>query len=568
METIQEKRHLDVFTQFGKRNVSALDNRTMNEVVAYTRVSGKEQEKNMSLPYQRQVVDEYAERNGLHIVAYFGGKYESAQTDGRKEFQRMLDYIKNSKGKISQILVYAVDRFSRTGGGAIKLAQDLREKYGVAINAISQPTDVSNPTGVFQQNIQFLFSNYDNVLRRQRVIAGMTYKFERGEWVVRLPMGYDSIRINGKREIKINDVGRKIQQAFYWKLQGLRSDEIVEKLKALGLVIYKQQMSKIFKNPFYCGMIAHKMLNGKVIEGTHEALISKELFLQVNDIMGTNTRRGVPHVKENNDLPLKIFVKCATCGEPFTGYLMKAKGIHYYKCRTNGCKCSMNANKMHTLFQGFIGQYVVRPELMEPLKYTLEYVYHQLNKDNGEQERLLKERLKEVDAKLDTIEEKHYALNQMDATTFEKFKLKYLDEKKVIAKELSKCDSGISNLGKAVEKAVTISANLQTTWALGDVTVKDRLQKLVFPDGIYYTRENGAFLTKRVNSVFELINRFTGSYEGNKNGTDASFLSQSLSAEREGFEPPEVLPSTVFKTASLNRSDISPGQNYKHYCVF
>ncbi len=29
-------------------------------------------------------------------------------------------------------------------------------------------------------------------------------------------------------------------------------------------------------------------------------------------------------------------------------------------------------------------------------------------------------------------------------------------------------------------------------------------------------------------------------------------------AEREGFEPPEVLPSSVFKTGALNRSAISP----------
>ena len=31
-------------------------------------------------------------------------------------------------------------------------------------------------------------------------------------------------------------------------------------------------------------------------------------------------------------------------------------------------------------------------------------------------------------------------------------------------------------------------------------------------------------------------------------------------AEQGGFEPPEVLPSTVFKTAALNRSAISPPQ--------
>lgn len=35
------------------------------------------------------------------------------------------------------------------------------------------------------------------------------------------------------------------------------------------------------------------------------------------------------------------------------------------------------------------------------------------------------------------------------------------------------------------------------------------------------------------------------------------------SAEKEGFEPPEACTSTVFKTAALNRSAISPVQKYK-----
>jgi len=191
MSETNEKRALDVFSRFGRYGETThyQQKLSLKTAICYTRVSTKEQQDtNMSLQYQRQVIDEYARRENIRIVAYFGGKYESAQSDGRKEFSRMLEFIKKNTGSVSQILVYAVDRFSRTGGGAIKLAQDLREKFGVAINAVSQPSDVNTPTGVFQQNIQFLFSNYDNVLRRQRVIAGMTYKFERGEWVVRPPL--------------------------------------------------------------------------------------------------------------------------------------------------------------------------------------------------------------------------------------------------------------------------------------------------------------------------------------------------------------------------------------------
>jgi hypothetical protein len=35
---------------------------------------------------------------------------------------------------------------------------------------------------------------------------------------------------------------------------------------------------------------------------------------------------------------------------------------------------------------------------------------------------------------------------------------------------------------------------------------------------------------------------------------------KSGSAEREGFEPPDLLQSTVFKTAAFDRSAISPAQ--------
>jgi hypothetical protein len=41
-----------------------------------------------------------------------------------------------------------------------------------------------------------------------------------------------------------------------------------------------------------------------------------------------------------------------------------------------------------------------------------------------------------------------------------------------------------------------------------------------------------------------------------------TYVSGFNSAEKEGFEPPDLLQSTVFKTAALNRSAISPWQKY------
>ena len=110
------------FEKFGKKSKTALKVVQTKNAVMYTRVSGKEQfDTNLSLETQKKTIEGYAEKHGLDIVSSFGGTYESAKTDGRKEFMRMLEFIKKSRRKISTILVFKMTRFSRTGGKQLQL---------------------------------------------------------------------------------------------------------------------------------------------------------------------------------------------------------------------------------------------------------------------------------------------------------------------------------------------------------------------------------------------------------------------------------------------------------------
>ena len=87
----------DMFSKWAKRSATPLVTGKGKQALIYTRVSSKEQaDKNLSLDFQRKVIDEYAQKNDFTILNYFGGTYESAKTDGRKEFLRMLDFIKKN----------------------------------------------------------------------------------------------------------------------------------------------------------------------------------------------------------------------------------------------------------------------------------------------------------------------------------------------------------------------------------------------------------------------------------------------------------------------------------------
>ncbi len=141
---------------------------------------------------QLKACTDYAQKQGLEIVGSFGGTWESAKTDERKEFQRMLTFVKNRGKKVSHIIVYSHERFSRTGENAIWLGKKLRES-GIRIVAATQPIDTSGPAGVFQQNILFLFSQFENDLRREKIMASMVEKLSKGGWMGKFPIGYKAI---------------------------------------------------------------------------------------------------------------------------------------------------------------------------------------------------------------------------------------------------------------------------------------------------------------------------------------------------------------------------------------
>lgn len=122
-----------------------------------------------------------------------------------------------------------------------------------------------------------------------------------------------------------------------------------------------------------------------------------------------------------------------------------------------------------------------------------------------EQEQVLKAQLSEINKKIDTIEEKHFALNEMSRETFEKFYTRYTEERFNVTKFLQECTTTISNLTEAIEDTLVFCRELNTVWASGSIKIKEGLQKLIFPNGIAYDRESDAFRTPEVNFIFQLI---------------------------------------------------------------
>lgn len=514
---------LSIFNQFAPQPEKNKRKRTNNAVI-YTRVSTKEQaENNASLETQMKHCLAFAERSKLNIIQYFGGTHESAKSDtDRKEFNRMLSFVKRKKD-ISYIIVYSLDRFSRTGSGGMQIKDQLK-RLGISVIAVSQNIDSSTPSGELQENILLLFSKMDNDLRRDKSVNGMIQKLEDGLWCFQPPMGY-SKNYNSTSKIKemiINKDGLLIKKAFEWKANERISNlEIIERLEARGLKVSTSALSAIFRNPFYCGIMVSKLTPNKSYQGIHEPIISKNLFLKVNGVLNEKFQKG-KHNKEVQELPLKRFVHCDCCNTPFTGYIVKAKGIYYYKCRTKGCKTNVNAKKLNKSYQEILTGFEVDEIFKEPIAEMIEATILKYINERTEDNHAIKQELSEVNKKLETLQER-FAFGEIDEPLYRKFLKKIQDEKQRIEKYLEQTEIKSSNLKKAIDKAIGISQNISKEWGLATLSRKLTLQKLIFPKGIQFDKENSIFRTQTIGILFSLIAKKIKELDKNKNGIKFDF---------------------------------------------
>ena len=495
-----------------------------NKVAAlWTRVSTERQEENnCSLDTQERICREYADTHGITIKKHFGGTHESAKTEGEL-YRKMIAEVARDK-EINIILVYSFDRFSRTGTEAIMTKAYLKTK-GIYVVSATQATDPDSAAGEFMENIIFLFNQFENSLRRDKSVTGMTECLKRGDWYGKPPLGYDHRKEGKSHILTVNDTGRILKNAFVWKAEGVGDMEIVKRLKAYGLTIDRRHLNKLLHNPFYCGYITHNLLgvdeSGEPVQvkGNQEKLIDENLFVKIQN----QSRAGYEHQEETENFPLKRHVKCADCGGYLTGYTVKARDRDYYKCNKKGCKSNHSTEKLHNKYVAILNSYGIPDAFTPILSKVLKKVFDTYNENKGTAKSLFKKRETETLKKIEEIKVK-YGLGQIDESVY-KVTLSHLNTSLAeIRRGLEDSSQNLSNERKFIDRVIATACKLGTFWKEANFTTRQTLQNLVFPNGIIYDKVLDDYRTDEENEVFKIFRRFTTSYMTDKERATTELL--------------------------------------------
>ena len=295
-----------------------------------------------------------------------------------------------------------------------------------------------------------------------------------------------------------------LKKAFEWKAnEDLSLVEISNRLQARGLKIEDKRLSHYFRNPFYCGFIVSKLIPGELIEGKHPPLVSKNTFLKVQQNM-EKYGGGNIILQEVDELPLKQFVKCDSCGTSFTGYLVKKKNLYYYKCNLKGCSNNRSQKWMHQHFEELLLKFSIEKSLMPIIKKMLMYLLREKTKVSAEDHKSIKQELTKQKNQFDKLEER-FATGDIDQTLFNKYRVKYQDKMRQLESEFDPNQNQLSNLEMAVEKCLQMASELPSLWRNSNFNTKRRIQNLLFPQGILYHRKKDNYRTLKINSLFSAI---------------------------------------------------------------
>ncbi len=492
----------------------------MNTGIIYTRVSTKEQaEKRLSLENQEKECKAFAyKQQNLQFPDsnIFSDKGESAKFADRPELQRMLQFVKNNKGKIEVLYIWKIDRLARNLGDyyGIKVAL---AKYGVKIVSVTEPID-DDPVGRFLEAILAAAAQFDNEIRAIRSITGMRQRVEQGEWPHGAPIGY----IKRNRSVVIDPVfGPKVQDVLNKFATGLYSvTDISRYAFTIGIKTKSDKpksyeaMKKLLKNFFYAGYTKNK-LSDKVVKGRHTPLVDEEIIYKNIDIIDKNKK--VIIIKGDDLYSLRGTLLCTNCGNKLTASAPRGRSRNYslYQCGRKTCtraitgkKASADVDNVHKQFRELL-------EARRPLNKGIARLYKSLVMKawNDEYGKAL-ETATQVNREIESYKELRFATNEKfiaDKITEQdkEEQLRRLDEKiETLEQEKIEMDSYVKEKEQVVDEAMSFIQTPDTFWNRASTRSRRAIQSLLFPSGIPYDFETGFGTTEDIDSYL-LLNKIT-----------------------------------------------------------
>ncbi len=403
----------------------------------YVRKSTDTEEKQvLSIESQLEELRVFAAREKLEVVSEFV-EARTAKIPGRPIFNDLISRIE--RGEATGILAWHPDRLARNsvdGGRIIYLIDTSR------LQSLKFPTFwfECTPQGLFMLNIAFGQSKYFSDNLSENVRRGMRQKLRKGEWPAQAPLGYLNKKGTGKIVID-PERSRLVQKLFEEFASGKYTVESIKRASwdwglsaRYGKPLVTSQIHSMLANSFYYGLLKYF---GETFEGSHEPLISKEIFDKAQTILRKNK---VVHIQRRHEYPFLGLFTCSSCGCAITAE--RQKGHVYYRCTKKRGPCSepyVREEALSTQISDALQGVALPDETYEKMVSQWAKEWGESRTQRADREKMAADELAIIKSKLDRLLDAHLS-GSVDTSEYLAKKETLLNQKLSIEQRLAQSD--------------------------------------------------------------------------------------------------------------------------------
>lgn len=317
------------------------------KVAIYVRVSTQEQAtEGYSIGEQTERLKKFAEAHDWNIVNVYTDAGYSGATMDRPALNDMLADIHS--GRIDKVLVYKLDRLSRSQKDTLKLIEDEFLKYSTDFESMTEKLDTTTAHGKAMIGILAAFAQLEREMITERMMLGLVARIKEGKWKggANPPFGYSYDKASGT--LLINDYEAMIiREIFTQYLAGDPLHKISRSLVEKGHCLRNGRMDirnlrYILQNKVYIGFIRH---NKEWLKGLHQPIISEETFRRTQEKYAQERKRYMEgRTTPRTNISTTHFgglIHCAWCGALYSKNRTGTKkyGEHWkYTCYSRSKK--------------------------------------------------------------------------------------------------------------------------------------------------------------------------------------------------------------------------------------
>ena len=469
----------------------------------------------------------------------------------RPNFQRMCEDIYN--GRVNMVIVKDLSRLGRdyidSGRYVKKIFPSYHVRFVSVLDHFDSLTATQSDVNLLIPVKNFVNDNYSRDISG-KVRSHQEVMRENGLYVgSHVAYGYKKLETDRNRIIPDEYAADIVRKIFDWKLKGLSSASIADKLNGLGVAApseYKRQIggnyksgfqknrkakwsavaiNRILKNKIYIGVLEQgkrKKVNYKlnkvverpetewaVKENTHEAIISKADFENVAKLLNLDTRKSP---EEETLFMLSGLMFCGECGRSMVRRCnrYKDKQSVYYICATynKGKGCSRHS----------IAQSVIENILLDAIKRHIEHVARleellntirdrEVNYDDiVANDREILAKYKELDQckKVEMSLHRDLAAGIISIKEYEQFKNNFARKSAEIEETIRKLQQEIETV---FEEGLFADEWIDTFTKTGNITSLDRSIVLSLVEKITVYEENRIEITFKYQDEYETLCR-------------------------------------------------------------